>query len=56
MVTEIRIAKIGMAIDIRLTELFAWQAHVHKEEWLAWCPWWLAWVVAQKKATKARER
>jgi len=30
-----RIGSIGVASDMRLTELLAWQAQVHKEEWLA---------------------
>ena len=33
--TEIRMARRGMARDIRLTELLAWHAQVHNEEWVA---------------------
>jgi hypothetical protein len=33
--TEIRRARRGIARDIRLTELLAWHAQVHNEEWVA---------------------
>ena len=33
--TEIRMARRGIARDIRLTELLAWHAQVHNEEWVA---------------------
>ncbi len=31
--TEIRMARRGMARDTRLTELLAWHAQVHNDEW-----------------------
>ena len=33
--TEIRMAERGIVRDIRLTELLAWHAQVHNEEWVA---------------------